>query len=610
MIFGALFFPQKFMQTESALQRIADVVTWQPSVTLHFRTESVTASFMVSPGIPSEYHDTFYHDALTGTSVVFDGFLYNRDEIASATPSCKPSMPVPELVARAFHFRGPEFATILNGDFAFYICLEKQKQAFFYRDHLGVRPLAIVRSGKTLFFSTDMKGLCKALFRDMPVDREYLVNLFLTAGHDYTLLPQQPVTQVKPGHFCRISPEEQEMNPYWFPEKVSARRTLTRSEALEEALHLLKDAVRIRSDIRFNASAHVSGGLDSGIVASLARKEYAGQSLFYGFSWSPHPDEDRDESPNDERKRVQALCRMNLISPLFSGFNGDDYHTFVSDWHHPSELLFEKKITEEAKTRGINLIFSGWGGDEFVSLSDRGIDADLVRNLNFKHLVRKYNLLHFKGIISAIRYNTSIWAVRRKYSSRKTSKWVYPYIRKALKNNCIPIRERFSHRSRRDVHLQLLRKGHLADRTGDWYVLGQHNGIEYRYPLLDWRFVEFMLSIPSHCLVHGHRDRSLIRELGKEYLPPEVCQNCLKEDVSLSRRFRRVAPEIQQKYSLALDDFRNNPELSFVDFDLLRKHLPIILRKSRIKSDPETLSIFYYLKKAHEFTCGFHKVIS
>ena len=50
---------------------------------------------------------------------------------------------------------------------------------------------------------------------------------------------------------------------------------------------LVKDAVRIRCDSRFIAGAHVSGGLDSGIVSAMAREQYRHQELFYGFSWSP-----------------------------------------------------------------------------------------------------------------------------------------------------------------------------------------------------------------------------------------------------------------------------------------------------------------------------------
>jgi asparagine synthase (glutamine-hydrolysing) len=606
MIFGKVTFPGIFRQSNDALSRIEKVITWEPSVSLHFSTGSLESTFITSPGIPFCQEDIFYHDAMTGTSVVMDGYLYNSDEISATLPGCDSSIPAPELVARAFHFRGPDFAASLNGDFALCISLEKQQQVYFYRDHVGIRPLAFARFDEAICFATDMNGLCKALFCDEPIDRQFLINLFLTGGHDYSLLPNRSVSIVKSGHYVRIKPDAREEIPYWFPERITECKSLTQPEVMQEAGQLLTDAVRIRSDLRFHAAAHVSGGLDSGTVATLAVKQYGTQSRFCGFSWSPLPDGEPDEISGDERNRVEAICRMNPIQPVYSGFEEEDYDAFVSEWRNPSELLFERKTVQAAKARGINLLFSGWGGDEFIGISDRGIDADLIRNLDWKSLIRKYNLLNTKGIISAIRYNTALLAARRDYSAYKTEKQVYPYLRKTLKHNRIPYRQRFFHRSRRDVHLQLLRKGHLSERTADWYVSGQRNGIEYRYPLLDYRIVEFMLKIPSHCLVRGWPDRLLLRDLGKEYLPPEVCRNSRKEDVAISRQFQKIVPDIKKRFINGMDEFRNNPELAFADFDRLRKNLPKIREKARTEPDSDYLSVFYYLKKAHEFTLGFH----
>ena len=52
---------------------------------------------------------------------------------------------------------------------------------------------------------------------------------------------------------------------------------------LSDLTALLTDAVKIRCDGRFRAGAHVTGGLDSGIVSTLARKEYAAPGTLLRF---------------------------------------------------------------------------------------------------------------------------------------------------------------------------------------------------------------------------------------------------------------------------------------------------------------------------------------
>ena len=129
---------------------------------------------------------------------------------------------------------------------------------------------------------------------------------------------------------------------------------------------------------------------------------------------------------------------------------------------------------------------------------------------------------------------------------------------------------------------------------------GQLNGIEYRYPLLDKRIVEYMLKVPSRCLVGGNHYRILLREIGKDFFTPEMLENKSKDDPVKSHYFSEMVKKVEQDFINELETFRNNPDLSFVDFDLLEKNLP------KIKAGKMDSSIFYYLKAAHEFTKGYY----
>ena len=185
-------------------------------------------------------------------------------------------------------------------------------------------------------------------------------------------------------------------------------------------------------------------------------------------------------------------------------------------------------------------------------------------------------------------------------TERKTVPGIYPYLKEVLGSNNIPYKKRFKYHARRLVHLQLLYLGHLSKRANDWYVKGQRYGVEYRYPLLDKRVVEYMLKVPSRCLVGGNQHRILLREIGRPFITPEMFENKSKDDPVKSHYFSEMVRKVEQGFINEFETFRNNPDLSFVDFDLLEKNLP------KIRAGKMDSSIFYYLKAAHEFTKGYY----
>ena len=100
---------------------------------------------------------------------------------------------------------------------------------------------------------------------------------------DYRKTPCQKVKKLLPGHFLHFSERVQRLTDTGTPEKIRIDRTLTHDRMLADLKSLLRDAVKIRCDNRFRAGAHVSSGLDSGIVSALARKEYLNRIPFTGF---------------------------------------------------------------------------------------------------------------------------------------------------------------------------------------------------------------------------------------------------------------------------------------------------------------------------------------
>lgn len=604
MIYGSVDLSENSHQSDAELQNVGKILKWNECIPEYFTRDAFTCIYLSEKRLLTR-EDVFYHNDNLGLAVLIDGFIYNQVDLLFDILEDNKVLKAPELIAKAYLKWGEAFVKHLNGDFAICIYNRNKKQVLFFVDHLGIRPLAISVIESVVYFATDVIGLSKALFKHQKIDKNYLLNMFLRAGHEFLLSPNKSLVRIKPGHYFIFSPGHQEMVRYWFPEKILTDNSLTEEQVIQELTQLLNDSVKIRADKRFSASAHVSGGLDSSIVSAIARKAYANQKMFYGFSWSPEPDKPEGKVIVDERTRVSEICRQNNISPVFTKIDIKDYVSFVSEWRHPSELVFEKKIVDAAKEKNIDLIFSGWGGDEFISISNRGIDADLFKTLDWKHFLKKYPFWKIKRFASAIRMKIMYLYAIGNYSRRKAEPEIYPYISNVLRSNRIPRRKRFHHRSRREVHLQLIKLNHIAARTADWYVCGQLNGIEYRYPLLDLRIVEYMLKVPSRLLVNGYNDRKIFRKLGKGFISDDVLARLSKSDPAKSKAFSSVATYGMEQFMKEFKLFRNNPDLNFVDFNKLE----IDMKKmsvNQLKDKPIAADVFFYLKKAHEFTKGYY----
>jgi asparagine synthase (glutamine-hydrolysing) len=603
MVYGGIGLRNDLRVSDDLLNIISEELSWNSCHNTLIKYGSFSGVHLYDLNLSFIKNDFIYIDKYNEILVCLDGFIYNKEDISNKLPSKNLARNSPQLICEAFLLFGESFVSELNGDFIICIYQKKINKVFFFRDHLGIRPLAICRIGQTVYFSSDIFGFSKALFSRHRIDPKFLLNLFITYDLDYTVLPNNNVERVKPGHYMCFQADCQSKHRYWDLTKIEKDNHLSFHKVKDDLEFLLKDAIKIRSDKRFNASSHLSGGLDSGIVAVLARKEFADQPKFYGFSWTPGFSMVRENIKDDERLLINDICNLYKITPYYSNYTFDDYFSFMSNWRCFSEYVCENEIIKGAQLNKINLIFSGWGGDEFLSFGNRGIDFDLIREWNWATFLRKYPLSRPKRLISALIFNVIFPASVRSYLRYKTDPFIFRFIKNGLKHNLLPADKIISSYSRRQIHLQLLESNHLSARCEDWYVNGQHSGIEYRYPLLDKRIVEYMLKVPSKYLVEGSNNRVIMRNIGKNVLPERVLINVSKEDPVKDMVLRKLGHDALVILIKEISDFKDNSDLDFVDFDKLNE----TIRQTTNDQDKDNLIlILFSIKRAHEFTKGFY----
>ena len=550
------------------------------------------------PYVPTDFYTIDKSDSIL---VLFSGAIYNKDELVANLEIESSTYSSAELILCSYKKWHDGFVSKINGDFAIFIYDKAKNVLLFYRDHIGIKPLAYTKKDGDYFFSSDALVLCKSLYKKEGIDKNYLLKWIGDAFGMYSILPCNKVQKIKPGHYICISDNCLQENKYWFPEKIKIDKNLNLNTVKSEITGLLNNAVRNRSDKRFFASAHVSGGLDSSIVASLAKKEYAHQKDFYGFSWSS-ADETIKNINLDERQLVTDTCKFAAIKEVPFLINTDDYKEYENDWRISTYLYEEVKTRKDAQKLGVNLLFSGWGGDEFLSINSRGIDSDLFFNFQWHSFIKKnqtYNpiriakILLLKVFIPAFYKqiflgNTEDFKFERYFNLFRSEK-------KRLRNDSI------SFKSRQEVHLKLLNEFHLADRAEDWAVNGCRKGIEYRYPLLDIKLIEYMLKVPSKLLYKKGYARIILREISEGILPDSVRWHNSKFDEAKFAGEKKLLDPYCKHVMDNSEKMESNPLLNFINFKLLFKDTRKAFEMSNMNYASTHCRTVLNIKKIHNF---------
>lgn len=287
LIFGNIALTSKSGNTTGSLSRLKDFVSWSGCICHEINYYGFSGGYFINANHPYTSEDFYYIDNKEEALVILSGIIFNREEIKATLGITSNNVFDPELILKSFYKYGRNFANTLNGDFAFIIYLKKRSEAFLYRDHLGIRPLSFSIMADTLFFSSDIFALSRALYHEEKIDEKFLYQSLLNPIYwNYNLIPNKKVIKVLSGHFITFSEKGINNQKYWHPELIRINNKIDFITAKKKIEFLLIDAIKKRSDKRFCAAAHVSGGLDSGFIATSVKREYA-QNEFYGFSWTP-----------------------------------------------------------------------------------------------------------------------------------------------------------------------------------------------------------------------------------------------------------------------------------------------------------------------------------
>ncbi|WML59394.1 asparagine synthase (glutamine-hydrolyzing) [Neobacillus sp. PS2-9] len=294
--------------------------------------------------------------------IIFNGEVYNyvelREELVKEGLSFATSSDTEVIIALYSHLK-EKAVEKLRGMFAFIIWDKQEQRLFGARDPFGIKPFFYLEDGEKTFFASEKKSILLALENDV-LDYDSLQH-YLT----YQFVPEpntlsEGIKKLEPGHyFTKKIGSPMEIKRYWKAHFSPVQKS--ESDFTKEIRDILFDSVEkhMRSDVP--VGSFLSGGIDSSIIASIAKEFHPAIKTFsVGF-------EHNGFSEIDVAKETAEKLGVENISYVITP---DEYMNEIPKimWHMDDPLADPACVplyfvAREAR-KHVTVVLSGEGADE------------------------------------------------------------------------------------------------------------------------------------------------------------------------------------------------------------------------------------------------------
>ncbi|MBY0384910.1 asparagine synthase (glutamine-hydrolyzing), partial [bacterium] len=177
-----------------------------------------------------------------------------------------------EVLLYSFKEWGVDCVFHLEGMFAFAIWDRKEKILTLMRDRCGIKPLYYSLLGDNLLFASEIKAILTHPHSTTNIDKQALAEYFTFQNFFNSRTLFAGVYLLEPGHYIKFNPESGKLfkERYWdfdFKEPINPR---SEESYLEELQDLFTSSVRKHLVSDVPVGCYLSGGMDSGSIASIA----------------------------------------------------------------------------------------------------------------------------------------------------------------------------------------------------------------------------------------------------------------------------------------------------------------------------------------------------
>lgn len=484
---------------------------------------------------------------------VIDALIYNRDELIT---KCKVSSDLSdeELLFECILQHGFSSLKDVNGDFSGAVYYGNSNKLLLFRDHMGIRPLFFYTDKNYTIFSTDIRGLVSLSQVDASLNEHWIHSTFSgQINQNLTSTEFAHINCVSPATFIEFTyingKHATKATVYWILGSNKIRFS-TETGYMDRLRELITDAIKRRLEITTGlVGAELSGGLDSSVIDILIH--HLNRECLH-FSWSYGPDE-LALAKNDERFIIDDICKQENIHCHYRkkdkkldkysniartmnelGFSSTD-ESSVFNYIFPPYIntLPISETSQFMHDHNVHFVFTGHGGDEGVS--HRCNPYEMFYHHEYYHFLRyiwstthgnKHRVLNTFKKLKATLFDTR----RELIKTFETAFGVHDLLRSDF-------RQKMQQDKKKPLYfaydpIKYINHGGSRSRLDNVALQGAYSGVRYLIPYLDYRVIDFAVSIPRYLYLNGRRDRYIFRETFKDILPPSLYTLRLKRETS------------------------------------------------------------------------------
>ena len=456
-------------------------------------------------------------------SITFDGEIYNKNALRNICITkgyITDNSNIQDILIYLYVIFKEEMLKYINGVFSF--AISTNDKLFIAKDRLGTRPLYYFKDSNRFIFSSRIKDILGEGI-DAILSRDELCEMFaLGPAHNPTKTYFKDIYSLEAGNYITLKTDlnnfKFESNKYWDLDEKENKDDL--DEIIYNVKYLVKDSVQ--REINSNTASMLSGGLDSSIIVSLAKKENSNLKT-YSINYE---DNDKDFTPssyqgtkdsdfvaimNNEiptKHKIITINNLSLYNSLYESMRAREMPGMADV--DSSMFCFCKKIKDD----GIQNIFSGECSDEIFGgypwyYKKELQDTDYfpwARSQDLREKLVKPNLLNTNEIKNFILDS-----------------------KKSILKGITHIGESVFENNYKDINYMTLKyfSNTLLER-GD--SMSRANNITIHMPYADYRIFEYVYNIPAKIklgLLNSSStpiEKYVLKEAFKDILPKQIIE--------------------------------------------------------------------------------------
>jgi asparagine synthase (glutamine-hydrolysing) len=461
--------------------------------------------------------------------IVFNGEIYNylelKRELAAGGVVFKTQTDT-EVLLELYIKHGPRALNRLRGMFAFAVWDRQKKELFLARDRVGKKPLKFYQNSSVFIFASEAKAILE--------NPEVKKTLDWQAVEDYLTFQYVPgqktgfinIQKLEPGYFLMVKPDGQVIKECYWKLKYQPKQNKTEAEWEHDIFKTLEDAVKLRMISDVPLGAHLSGGIDSGLITALMAKNSSSTIKTFSVGFKELDFSELEPARLTAKKyrteHHEVMVEPNLIEALPK-----------MAWHYEepygdSSALATWRLMEATK-KYMTVALNGDGGDEnfagylrYAAFSlHPWIKATPFKNLLMKSdsiaqsklggLTKRYNAdpkQFYLNLVSYFSQKDKDFLLERKtqmsqaFSESMNTAWQLPGIDKLLAldfNTYLP--------------------GDLLPKVD---IASMAFGVEARSPFLDHQLLELTATMPGNYKIKKLKTKWLLKKIAQSLLPEKV----------------------------------------------------------------------------------------